>query len=66
MSFYVESTKDNKRSFGKHNRAFLYKGKPNYDQIISAEASGDYIERVSNTQEEIGDMLVLGETFFIE
>ncbi|QKX64378.1 uncharacterized protein TRUGW13939_11552 [Talaromyces rugulosus] len=59
MSFYVESTEDDKRSFGKHNRAFLYKGKPSYDQIISAEASGDYIERVSNTQEEIGDMLVL-------
>jgi hypothetical protein len=61
ISIYVESAKDDGESFGEHNRAFRYQGKPNYSQIISAESAGDYIERISNAQEEIGETLVLGQ-----
>jgi hypothetical protein len=62
MSFYVTAGRvENKRPFGKHGRATLFKGYPNYRDIISAEASGDYIARVSNSQEEQGKLLVMGK-----
>ncbi|KAF7174613.1 hypothetical protein CNMCM6106_009514 [Aspergillus hiratsukae] len=56
MSFYVEyKSKAGKGSpFGEHHRAIIYDVVPDYDNIISAEASGDHINRVSNTQEEMG------------
>jgi hypothetical protein len=63
MSFYVEyKTKAGKgRPFGDHHRATIYNGFPDYDSIISTEATGEHIERVSNTQEERGKLLVLSE-----
>ena len=48
MSFYVESKLElgNENPFGKHHRATAYSDTPNYREIISAEVSGDYIERL--------------------
>lgn len=65
MSFYVEynSTAGKGRLFGEHRRATIYNGVPNYDSIISAEASGEHIDRISNNHEEIGKLLVIGELF---
>ncbi|GKZ54467.1 hypothetical protein AnigIFM49718_010280 [Aspergillus niger] len=61
MSFYVEfnSTAGKGRLFGEHRRATIYNGVPNYDSIISAEASGEHIDRISNNHEEIGKSLVI-------
>ncbi|KAH1377451.1 hypothetical protein KXW98_002022 [Aspergillus fumigatus] len=61
MSFYVEykSIAGKGRPFGEHRRAIIYDGFPGYDNIISAEASGQHINRVSNTQEEMGKLLVM-------
>lgn len=50
---------------GNHGRATLFNGHPNYRDIISAEASGDYIARVSNSQEEQGKLLVMSKHFRI-
>lgn len=63
MSFYVESTlgPETERPFGSHRRATIYPTVPDYEEIISAEASGDYITRVPNTQEERGKQLVMGK-----
>jgi len=47
--------------FGDHERAYVYKGDADYREIIQAEVSGDYIERLPNTQEERWESLVLGE-----
>ncbi|GFF96388.1 rerric reductase like transmembrane component, putative [Aspergillus udagawae] len=58
MSFYLEY-KSKAEIFGEHHRAITYIGFPDYDSIISTEASGDLIDRVSNTQEERGKLLVL-------
>ncbi|KAH2388641.1 hypothetical protein KXW70_006590 [Aspergillus fumigatus] len=54
MSFYAEyKTKAGKaRPFGVHHRATIYNGFPDYDSIISTEATGEHIERVSNSREE--------------
>ncbi|PKX96275.1 NADPH oxidase family protein [Aspergillus novofumigatus IBT 16806] len=61
MSFYVEykTIAGKGRPFGDHHRATIYNGFPDYDSIISTEATGEHIERVSNTQEERGKLLVL-------
>ncbi|EDP49507.1 cell surface metalloreductase, putative [Aspergillus fumigatus A1163] len=61
MSFYAEyKTKAGKaRPFGVHHRATIYNGFPDYDSIISTEATGEHIERVSNSREERGKLLVL-------
>ncbi|KAH1598470.1 hypothetical protein KXX44_005587 [Aspergillus fumigatus] len=61
MSFYVEykSKAGKGRPFGDHHRATIYNSFPDYDSIISTEASGEHIERVSNSQEERGKLLVL-------
>lgn len=63
MSFYVESRMelDNEKPFGKHHRATVYGGTPDYEQIISAEVSGDYIARLPNTHEEKGKLLVMSK-----
>jgi hypothetical protein len=42
----------------------VYKGLANYRDIIQAEASGDFIERIPSADEERGEILVMGE--FIE
>ncbi|KAL5335649.1 hypothetical protein BJX70DRAFT_390564 [Aspergillus crustosus] len=61
MSFYLVSQKKavNEKLFGKHHRAVIYNGSPEYEAIMLAEVSGDYIPRVSNTQEERGKVLVM-------
>lgn len=52
----------NKLPFGKHERAFLYQGIPDYQNIVSSEASGDQIKRLLNIRDEHGRMLVIGKT----
>lgn len=63
MSFYVESKLglENEKPFGDHRRAIIYNTAPDYEAIVSAEASGDYITRLPNTQEERGKLLVMGK-----
>ena len=63
MSFYVDHRMemDNGKPFGKHHRATVYGGTPNYEQIVSAEVSGDYIARLPSTHEEKGKLLVMGK-----
>ncbi|GFF98653.1 metalloreductase, putative [Aspergillus udagawae] len=58
MSFYVEyKSKARKgRPFRDHHWATIYNGFPDYNSIISTEASGEHIERVSNSQEERGKL----------
>ena len=51
----------NENPFGKHHRAIAYSDTPNYEEIISAEVSGDYIERLPNTHEEKGKLLVMSK-----
>ena len=48
-------------SFGNHKRAVVYKGAANLREIVQAEMSGQYIERIPNVQEERGDTLVMGK-----
>lgn len=52
---------DNEKPFGKHHRATVYGGTPDYEHIISAEVSGGYIARLPNTHEEKGKLLVMGK-----
>lgn len=63
MSFYLESKSqlENGKPFGEHRRAIVYNTAPDYEGIVSAEASGDYITRLPNTQEERGKLLVMGK-----
>ena len=60
MSFYVESKMElgNDNPFGKHHQAIAYNDTPNYKEIISVEVSSNYIERLPNTPEEKGKLLV--------
>lgn len=53
--------KQDRQPFGKHKRAFLYNGVPDYSKIISLEAAGDQIERHPNIRNEHGQMLVMGK-----
>ncbi|GLA67435.1 hypothetical protein AtubIFM54640_010754 [Aspergillus tubingensis] len=48
--------------FGEHERACLYQGVPDYQQIIALEASCEEIERLSNIQDDRGRLLVLVST----
>ncbi|KUL84889.1 hypothetical protein ZTR_08247 [Talaromyces verruculosus] len=45
--------------FGNHDRAVVYNGHANYDQILQAEMSGELIERLPNAKEEKGESLVM-------
>jgi hypothetical protein len=47
MSFYVEykTTAGKGRPFGEHHRVTIYNGFPDYNSIISTEASGEHIDR---------------------
>lgn len=49
-----------KLPFGKHERAFLYQGAPDYSIIIPTEVSGEKIERLPNIRDERGQMLLIG------
>jgi len=61
ISIYVGtgSVAQDRLPFGKHKRAFLYRGVPDYSNIISLEASGEQIERLPNIRDERGRMLVM-------
>jgi hypothetical protein len=48
------------KSFGEHNRAVIYNGTSNYDEIISSEVSGDDIARLP-THGGCGELLVMGK-----
>lgn len=50
---------DNEKPFGKHHRATVYSGSPNYEDIVSANVSGDYITSLPNTHEKKGKLLVM-------
>ncbi|THC89974.1 hypothetical protein EYZ11_010563 [Aspergillus tanneri] len=51
--------KDDIMDEGYHKRACLYQGVPDYQNIISLEASGDQIERLPNIRDEQGRTLVM-------
>jgi hypothetical protein len=65
MTFYVTSNQmiEHGKPFGQHRRATVFNGKPRYDEIVSAEASGRYIKRLANTHEDRGEVLVMGRSF---
>lgn len=61
LSIYMEKDQlvQSRLPFGKHERAFLYQGTPDYRNIISSEASGDLIERLPNIRDKRGETLVM-------
>ncbi|KAJ5976642.1 hypothetical protein N7481_010349 [Penicillium waksmanii] len=62
ISIYVEKgLAHDKTPIGKHERACFYQGVPDYDNIVSLEASGDQIERLPNIHDEQGRILVMGK-----
>ncbi|KAH3043573.1 hypothetical protein KXV27_005650 [Aspergillus fumigatus] len=63
ISIYVgNGLEQNKLPFGQHERVCLYRSVPDYDSIISLEASGDQIERLPNIRDEHGRTLVMVST----
>jgi hypothetical protein len=62
ISIYVKSGQiiGDVMKFGNHNRAVVYNGLADYDQILQAEMSGELIERLLNANEEKGESLVIG------
>ncbi|KAK9607398.1 hypothetical protein V6Z93_000945 [Aspergillus fumigatus] len=63
ISIYVgDGLEQNKLPFGQHERVCLYRSVPDYDNIISLEASGDQVERLPNIREERGRTLVMVST----
>ncbi|KAJ5642331.1 hypothetical protein N7490_006331 [Penicillium lividum] len=62
ISVFVEngSLVKEKLPFGKHGRAFLFEGTPDYPQIIADEVSGKRIERLPNIQDDRGEALLIG------
>ncbi|KAJ5183238.1 hypothetical protein N7492_000854 [Penicillium capsulatum] len=60
ISIYVRNGLGHKKlPFGQHERVYLYQGVPDYQSIISLEASGTQIERLPNMWDEQGRMLIL-------
>lgn len=64
-SFYVTSNQmiEHGKPFGQHRRATVFNGKPRCDEIVSKEASGRNIKRLSNTHEAGGEVLVMGKPY---
>ncbi|KAL1983541.1 hypothetical protein VTN96DRAFT_10280 [Rasamsonia emersonii] len=64
VSLYVESgmTVEDEKPFGKHDRAFVYKGVPDYQEVISAEVSGDYISELLAIEDINGRINQLTQT----
>lgn len=61
ISIYVENgLAHDKTPIGKHERACFYQGVPDYNNIVSLEASGDQIERLPNIRDEQGRILMMG------
>lgn len=47
--------------FGGHERAFVYGGSADLQDILQTEVSGERIKRLTDVQEERGDVLVMGK-----
>ncbi|KAL2359773.1 hypothetical protein RJZ56_007367 [Blastomyces dermatitidis] len=59
ISIYIESRGIVKLENYEH--AFVYKSVADYRNIIQTEVSGDHIKRVSNGEEDRGELLVMSE-----
>ncbi|KAH2651742.1 hypothetical protein KXV32_004281 [Aspergillus fumigatus] len=60
ISLFVKSgPAENILFLGDHERAFIHCEEPNYREIIEVEASGQYITRLSNSEEARGEPLVM-------
>jgi hypothetical protein len=59
VSIYTKAAYDDGESFGEHNHAFRYHGKPDYNKIISTKVADDYIERIPSTSEQTREILIL-------
>ncbi|KAE8307941.1 hypothetical protein BDV41DRAFT_568620 [Aspergillus transmontanensis] len=63
ISIYVsDGIEQNGLPFGRHKRVYIYQEVPDYQSIISLEASGDQVERLPNTWDEQGRTLVMVST----
>ncbi|EYE95382.1 NADPH oxidase family protein [Aspergillus ruber CBS 135680] len=61
ISVYVrDGLEQNELPFGRHKRVCIYHEAPDYQSIISLEASGNQIERLPEPWDEQGRMLVFG------
>ncbi|EDN08845.1 predicted protein [Histoplasma mississippiense (nom. inval.)] len=63
ISIYVESGQitGDRMPFGGHERAFVYGGSADLQDILQTEVSGERIKRLTDVQEERGDVLVMGK-----
>ncbi|KAE8334172.1 hypothetical protein BDV24DRAFT_170476 [Aspergillus arachidicola] len=63
ISIYVsDGIGQNGLPFGRHKRVYIYQEVPDYQSIISLEASGDQVKRLPNTWDEQGRTLVMVST----
>jgi hypothetical protein len=60
ISFYL-AFENPINAFGNHGRVSVFNTSPNYEHIVSEEASRSHIARLLITSEEPGKTLVLGE-----
>lgn len=51
--------------FGKHERAFLYQGTPDYPNVVFTELSGENIDKSSPIRDDQGQMLLMSEILFL-
>ncbi|KAJ5737434.1 uncharacterized protein N7483_002559 [Penicillium malachiteum] len=58
ISFYMPPGRNPER-FGRHRRVTVLSSRPNYNEIIAAEATGQCIRRVEGIYEERGKTLVI-------
>ncbi|OJD23047.1 hypothetical protein ACJ73_05605 [Blastomyces percursus] len=65
ISIYVEfgQITGDRMPFGGHERAFVYRGLADLQDILQTEVSGERIKRLTDVQEERGDVLVMGKDF---
>ncbi|KAJ5276525.1 uncharacterized protein N7525_002882 [Penicillium rubens] len=60
ISIYVsDGIEQNGLPFGRHKRVYIYQEVPDWQSIISLEASGNQVERLPNTWDEQGRTLVM-------
>ncbi|KAL3439934.1 hypothetical protein BJX65DRAFT_317238 [Aspergillus insuetus] len=60
ISIYVrDGLEPNRLPFGEHDRVCLYQGLPDYQNIVSLEASGGQIKRLPNVWDKQGRTLVM-------
>ncbi|KAJ6004609.1 rerric reductase like transmembrane component [Penicillium herquei] len=59
ISFYMPPQNPGPKGFGRHRRVTVQSGRPNYNEIISAEATGQFSRNVEGTQWERGKTLVI-------